>query len=373
MLILLSLNLSSQTIEDLDFGTDSTLEIMTWNIEEFPKNGSATVSMVKQIIENIEVDIIAFQEITDTVFFNQIANGLSKYVGYYNPVGFTGLAYFYKPDVIEIIDIYEIFSTDFYSRAFPRAPLVMEFKYLGEKYFVINNHLKCCGDGILNLADNWDEEKRRLDACYLLKYYLDNTLASENAIVVGDFNDELTDETENNIFRDLLNNYDNYFFVDYGIANGSSSNWSYAGWPSHLDHILINEKLFDDFNHPNADIQTIKIDNYLSGGWSQYDYYVSDHRPVAIKLQPDYNSVDELDNKLFIKIFPNPTNGQLTIESKNIKSIVLFDIAGKILMTENWSQTSNVRNINISNVNTGIYFLKVSTDNGSLVRKLILE
>jgi len=37
-------NLSGQDLEDLDFGTDSTFEILTWNIEWFPKNGEITVN-----------------------------------------------------------------------------------------------------------------------------------------------------------------------------------------------------------------------------------------------------------------------------------------------------------------------------------------
>ncbi|SVD40514.1 uncharacterized protein METZ01_LOCUS393368, partial [marine metagenome] len=53
-------------------------------------------------------------------------------------------------------------------------------------------------------------------------------------------------------------------------------------WPSHLDHILITNELFDELD--NSDIQTIKIDEYLDGGWNEYDQNISDHRPVALKL-----------------------------------------------------------------------------------------
>ena len=42
--------------------------------------------------------------------------------------------------------------------------------------------------------------------------------------------------------------------------------------------------MFDEFDNGNSDIQTIKIDEYLDGGWSEYDQNVSDHRPVALKL-----------------------------------------------------------------------------------------
>ena len=70
--------------------------------------------------------------------------------------------------------------------------------------------------------------------------------------------------------------------MDIEIANGSSSDWSYPTWPSHLDHILITNELFDELD--NSDIQTINIDEYLDGGWNEYDQNISDNRPVALKL-----------------------------------------------------------------------------------------
>ena len=73
------------------------------------------------------------------------------------------------------------------------------------------------------------------------------------------------------------------------IAQGSNLEWSYPSWPSHLDHILISDELFEDFLDPNSLISVIKIDDYM-GGWSNYDNNVSDHRPVGIKL--DLNEVN---------------------------------------------------------------------------------
>ena len=101
-------------------------------------------------------------------------------------------------------------------------------------------------------------------------------------LVVGDLNDDIAEASQNNVFQMILDDTDNYLFVDIGIATSSSSEWSYPSWPSHLDHILITNELFDELD--DSDIQTIKIDEYLDGGWSEYDYNISDHRPVAIKF-----------------------------------------------------------------------------------------
>ena len=281
-LLYFNLNLNGQDLDELYFGTDDTFEVMTWNIEWFPKNNQITVDYVTQIIQALDVDILAIQEVDDTYMFNQMLNGLPEYTGYLESEWFAGLAYIYKTDIIEINDIYEIYTTSPYWSAFPRSPMVMDLNFMGENIFIINNHFKCCGDGIMNLDDLGDEETRRYTASNLLKEYIDNNLPNENVIVLGDLNDILTDALENNVFQMIINDSENYLFSDMEIAESSSTDWSYPTWPSHLDHILITNELFDELD--NSDIQTIKIDEYLDGGWSEYDQNISDHRPVALKL-----------------------------------------------------------------------------------------
>ena len=105
--------------------------------------------------------------------------------------------------------------------------------------------------------------------------------SNANVIVVGDFNDDLTDIQENNVFQQFLNDETNYRFADFSIANGPIYNWSFPNWPSHLDHILITNELFDNVE----DIQTILLreNNYYTYP-GVYENNVSDHQPVGIKL-----------------------------------------------------------------------------------------
>ncbi|MBT6870707.1 MAG: hypothetical protein HOA66_04535, partial [Candidatus Marinimicrobia bacterium] len=46
----------------LQFGKDETLDIITWNIEEFPKS-YLTVEYLSQVIIELDADIVALQEI----------------------------------------------------------------------------------------------------------------------------------------------------------------------------------------------------------------------------------------------------------------------------------------------------------------------
>jgi len=284
IVFILMANLFSQDLEDLEFGTDATFEILTWNIEWFPKNGQTTVDYVTEIIQALDVDVLAIQEVDNTNMFDQMIDELTQYEGYYESSWFAGLAYIYKPDVIEINELYEIYTTTPYWSPFPRSPMVMDMNFMGENIIIINNHFKCCGDGYLDSDDSGDEETRRYIASNLLKDYIDANFQNENVIVLGDLNDILTDDPENNVFQMILNDSENYLFADMDIAQGTSSDWSYPTWPSHIDHILITNELFDEFENNNSDVQTIKIDEYLNGGWYEYDQKVSDHRPVALKL-----------------------------------------------------------------------------------------
>jgi hypothetical protein len=73
-----------------------------------------------------------------------------------------------------------------------------------------------------------------------------------------------------------------------------------------------------------------------------------------------------------ISVFPNPTNGNVNINSKfNIKTIELYDIQGRILETV--IENSNESIIDVSTRQNGIYFLKITTDEGSKVEKIVKE
>ena len=324
-LLLLNIFIFSQDLEDLSFGDDNSLDIATWNIEWFPKNGEATVEYVAQILGQLNLDILAIQEVDDRDMFDQIFNGLTNYTGYYESAWFAGLAYIYRTDLVQVNSIYEIYTTSPYWNAFPRSPMVMDMSFMGENYFIINNHFKCCGDGNLDMNDNGDEEKRRYDAVNLLKEYIDTYLPNEKVIVLGDLNDDIAESPQNNVFQNVLNDTLNFVFVDYSIANGNSSDWSYPSWPSHLDHILITNELFDELE--NSDVLTIKIDEYLEGGWNEYDSNISDHRPVAITFNlnssingdlNDDDSLDILDIIILINYILNPQN--LELEGADINS-----------------------------------------------------
>ncbi len=367
VLLLSSFVLYAQEFVDMKYGTDTTLEVASWNIETFPKNGTNTVDYVKEIIDSLDIDILAIQEVSDTNQFKQMVSELDGYVGYFQSSWFAGLAYIYKPDVIQVNDIYEIYTTSPYWDEFPRSPMVMDLTYNDERIIIMNNHLKCCGDEIMDISNNDDEETRRYHACILLKAYIDVYFPDEKVIVLGDLNDELTDIQANNVFQTILDDDDNYFFADLDIANGDSEGWSYPSWPSHLDHILITDNLLNDFSDPASSIDVIRVDEYMAGGWYNYEWYVSDHRPVAIKLNVTKGSnVDNSNyNSLKLNSYPNPFTNKINIviaQDLGEAQLVIYNQYGQEILIHNYLENKLIFEWECEDLPCGIYYAFVIKD-----------
>jgi len=298
-----------QDFSGLRFGSDHTLEVVTWNLENFPKKGNTTLNLVSQIIQAMDVDVIAFQEIEDSAAFRQMIHDLGGYGCYFKTGYFAGLAYAYKTESLTINQFYQIYTSSAYWKPFPRAPMIMDFDFGGSNFMVINNHFKCCGDGFLDLSNPDDEETRRYRATNLLKDHIDNFLYNRNIIIAGDLNDEITDPWAHNVFRDIIDDVYNYRFADEDIANGPSAGWSYPSWPSHLDHLIVTNELFGPLANDSSEVKTLKPDHFLSGGWWEYNKNISDHRPVGIRLKISPGlGLSQTASHALATVAPNPFN-----------------------------------------------------------------
>ena len=77
------------------------------------------------------------------------------------------------------------------------------------------------------------------------------------------------------------------------------------------------------------------------------------------------NVIDEFID-VQLSVFPNPTAGKVTVKSDlEISQINLYAIDGKLISVNKTSE------IDIST--KGIYFLKIVTEKGSTVRKIVVE
>ena len=155
---------------------------------------------------------------------------------------------------------------------------------------------------------------------------------------------------------------------------------------SHPMTVRINgnkvEFFFENINlgagqHGNV-VFKIKTKNTLVTGntvTNKADIYFDYNAPVITNIasttfQALSTGEFELDNS--ISVAPNPTNSIIDIRSNTtIKSIELFDIHGRVLQTNLVNE--NETTINISDKSNGVYFLKITSDKGVKVEKIIKE
>lgn len=85
---------------------------------------------------------------------------------------------------------------------------------------------------------------------------------------------------------------------------------------------------------------------------------------------------DRFEKTTEVMVYPNPTSELITISVQNdnqINSTSLFSLDGKFIVTYNNSQISNQFTINVQNLSSGFYYLKIETNSGSISKKIIVR
>lgn len=250
----------------------SSFDIVTWNIEQFPKEDASTISMLAEIIPTLNADIIAVQEIGTATNFNLLLTALPGWNGVVSG-GSIKTGYLYKTSEVTVSAVtYPLVDAS----AFPRSPMFITATHTpsGQEVTLINLHLKCCDDYSSTYGTAID---RRKSAAEKTKTYIDQNLSTQSVVVLGDYNEDITEPEGNGVFMNFKNDPTNYRFADMTIAECSSAYWSYPSWPSQLDHILITNELFSKVK----DTRVLRL-NECDGS---YYNIISDHRPVLIQLE----------------------------------------------------------------------------------------
>ena len=153
--------------------------------------------------------------------------------------------------------------------------------------------------------------------------------------------------------------------------------------PNFTSTALFNQFGFDDLN--NDDLRCDWVITRI------VDFY-NDKCPIAISYNPcndeiyfynqqncvcsDQNftvSVDDIiADELSINVFPNPANDIINIVAEDgmaIQSFSIYSISGRLVRTEKYYK----QEINVSELNTGIYLLNIQTRGGHISKKIIIE
>ena len=260
-------------------GSEKSLEVMTWNCEFFPAAGDSTIRAMSEAIYDMDVDIIAFQEIKKAAWFEKLMLTLPEYEYVISQnSSFFDQAYIFKKDIAQFLRIREPFSDNDYNfagRPPLRLDLMLEFDGTKIPLSLINIHMKCCDSGL----------NRRKKASQMLYDYINDEIEVTgflNFIVLGDWNDDLKDDPNEHCFGPFLKDKKYHFLTDKIDDNLSFASYPKEPYVSFLDHIMTTNQ-FISADEDDIIIETVLIENYI-GGFDIYEKLMSDHRPVMFSI-----------------------------------------------------------------------------------------
>jgi hypothetical protein len=88
--------------------------------------------------------------------------------------------------------------------------------------------------------------------------------------------------------------------------------------------------------------------------------------------------IDETSNELSINVYPNPTEGMISLNIQGLDSdfsLKVLNIQGQVVMSEFVANRSNsyLRTLDLSNLTNGVYFLEVRSNDMLKVEKVVLK
>ena len=97
---------------------------------------------------------------------------------------------------------------------------------------------------------------------------------------------------------------------------------------------------------------------------------------IVITVLNDVSISDALNN-VNVSIYPNPNNGQFTLSINGAEgnmNMEIVNLAGQVIYTQHIEATSNfTTDIDVSEFATGVYYIKLSNNDGVKVNKLIIK
>jgi hypothetical protein len=77
-------------------------------------------------------------------------------------------------------------------------------------------------------------------------------------------------------------------------------------------------------------------------------------------------------------VSPNPNNGNFTLDLSSVKSQVsnvkVMNMVGGVVYQQKVAQNTTFnQNINLSNLSNGVYTILIQTNNGDIVKKMVIK
>ncbi len=363
--------------EDID--QDLTLDVVTWNIEWFgsdnlgPDDNDLQMNNVIKVINEIDADIYAFQEIASQVAFYSLVDSLDRFSGFTATFGQAQkTAYLFKTAVVDSLDSGLLFDGQESFDWAGRLPLFFEVNAtvdgISRRIFLYNIHAKAFGDQ--------PSYNRRLNAARSLKEYLDENRSNDRVIFLGDFNDQLTlstyDGADQSPYSVFLED-DRYYAVTKMLEEKGFASYLAGEFRSMIDHIIINENMADYHIDGAQRVENpVYIENFVNT--------TSDHAPVWTRFQFTGEPV-ELPREIVVEPnYPNPFNPStiipFSLPEPSIITVEVYDALGRRVAIaadqQNFPAGDNEVEFNAGSLSSGVYIYRIKFEDGTVITEKMM-
>ena len=260
----------------MPIGSPETLELATWNIENFPA-GAGTPGYVADLITSLDLDVVVVEEIASEAAWTELLARLRDRDGVlsthrYSATDYQKVGIIYRTEMITPGEAKLLFPTDPY--AFPRPPLSVPLEIDDQVHAplaieVIGVHLK---------AGFGDEDGARRRAAVLaldahLRAQIDGG-GEDEVVIAGDYNEIVTNVNGLANLAPFLEAPDRYTLRTHASATGGE--FSFVPTGRLLDHITTTAGLAEEL--AGARVVIPRLDTAYSG----YLNHISDHLPVVL-------------------------------------------------------------------------------------------
>ena len=165
-----------------------------------------------------------------------------------------------------------------------------------------------------------------------------------------------------------------YLDEEFGRVNFSTvkilNNEVLASGVIALAELRIDPEILDQIMHDNQTVIRFKNVKGIDAAGNYLDIGATDK---TLTIREVLTSSGELTTQK-VKVYPNPNNGNLKIESETalIDKLTLIDVTGKNVFYKTFNSKKYI-SLDLPQLPSGIYFLQLETGNGIIMDKLVIE
>jgi endonuclease/exonuclease/phosphatase family metal-dependent hydrolase len=355
-------------------GTDSTLDVATWNIEWFgdslngPSNEVTQLKNVTEVITSMDMDIMALCEVSNPGYWQKLKNNLTDYgavITTYTQTQKTALLY--RKSMFKLLYSKSILLAYDYEFASGRFPLevALETQWGGKKdtvyCWVI--HLKA---NTGSSADKLTSYNRRAKAAEELKKYLDPKKRLKGW-VLGDWNDDLDVSIVSAKASPFLawRNDTNYVFPSYRLTLAKQK--STANYSEMIDHMLCLPAMKPNWLLNQSGVMV--GDSYIGS----YRLNTSDHYPVWAKFTMDFKAINILGTESLSMarpfVFWNGAKWEIARDYPSAplskEETKIYDLSGKQVFSGSIGD--------FIPQSEGIYYLQIVRSNSEIFQQILVR